>query len=58
MLKNRPGFKPTPVSQQHGVQTTGPDHILVFLWAAKTLHGANLNNQYRKKSYYPVSQNK
>ena len=34
------------------------DHRHVFLWAVKTLHGANLNNQYRKKKNYPLSQSK
>ena len=34
------------------------DHRRISLWAIKTLHGDNLNNQYRKKRYYPASQSK
>ena len=37
---------------------SGLHHRHIFLWAVKTLHGANLNNQYRKKKDYPVSQSK
>ena len=39
-----------------GGQRIPGDHSRVFLWAVKTLHGANLNNQKRKKKNYPVSQ--
>ena len=34
------------------------DQRHVFLWTVKTLHGANLNNQCTKKTYYAVSQSK
>ena len=41
-----------------GGQRIPGDQRHVFLWAVKTLHGANLNNQCRKERYFAVSQSK